>query len=62
MNQYRPCIVSSTMYRDTYRIAVKMYRYTPTKWCVIQKTKTKTKSEFAEKMNTGHSLRFIHVM
>ena len=24
-----PCIVSSTMYRDAYRIAVKMYRYTP---------------------------------
>ena len=29
INQYRPCIESSTMYRDTYRIAVKMYRYTP---------------------------------
>ena len=30
INQYRPCIISSTMYRDTYQIAVKMCRYTPT--------------------------------
>ena len=26
---------------------------TKTKWCVIQKTKTNTKSEFAVKTNTG---------
>ena len=26
---------------------------TKTKWCVIQKTKTKTKSEFAVKINTA---------
>ena len=27
---------------------------TKTKWCVIQKTKNKTKSEFAVKINTGY--------
>ena len=26
-----------------------------TKWCVIQKTKTMIKSEFAVKMNTAHN-------
>ena len=31
---------------------------TKTKWCVIQKPKTKTKSEFAVKINTGvHYMR-----
>ena len=30
---------------------------TKTKWCVIQKTKTKTKSEFAVKINTAHNIK-----
>ncbi len=30
MNQYRPCIVSTTTNRDTNRIVVKTNRYTPT--------------------------------